>query len=134
MSSSWSTSKHTLRHVTIFIKTSSHILSMGATSYKIRKKENQKNPKANMCSTKQFLSFLPLCVRILKSQGKTRACLFLYPVLERKKSRCIMSFRSRCWLLLAIHYSNPPKTRRFESGSERAVALVSTCLQLWPFR
>lgn len=80
LASSWSTRKHTLRHVTILIKTSSHIISMGATSY-------QKNTpplpnKANLCSAKQFLSFPFACVQIHKSQGKTQVCLFLYPIPE----------------------------------------------------
>lgn len=81
LASSWSTRKHTLRHVTILIKPSSHIISMGATSY-------QKNPppslpnKANLCSAKQFLSFPVACVQIHKSQGNTQVCLFLYPIPE----------------------------------------------------
>lgn len=35
-----------------------------------------------MCSAKQFLSSPVVGVRILNSQGKTRVCLFLYPILE----------------------------------------------------
>lgn len=54
LASSWSTRKHTLRHVTILIKTSSHIISMGATSYQ----KNTPPPKQSKLVFSKAVSLL----------------------------------------------------------------------------
>lgn len=77
LASSWSTRKHTLRHVTILIKTSSHIISMGATSYQ------KTSPKKLTCVQQSSFSPFqsPVC-EYINHRGRAQVCLFLYPIPE----------------------------------------------------